>query len=222
MEQLTLKGIIFDMDGTLVDSERIYTEGYRRAFESKGITINLSEIESWSGQNSKATLDIIDQYTLNRELSKEIRLMRINYFHQALAKKEVYLHEGAMQLLQYCKATGLRIGLATSTPKDEATTILKQLEIYELFDFAVFGDEVPRFKPAPDIYELALKRGNLTPSTCLAVEDSKSGILAARNANLSVIQSIDGHVQTPYNHPEVLVQVNHLKEIETVINRLLS
>jgi HAD superfamily hydrolase (TIGR01509 family) len=210
------------MDGTLVDSERIYREGYRRAFLQKGISIDLAEIESWSGQNSEETLDRIDNYTTNRKISQEIRMMRIDHFKKRLEAGDVSLHDHAKALLTFCKNKGLKIGLATSTSKDWALKILTRLGIDETFDFTVFGDEAQAFKPAPDIYYLALERADLTVNECLVVEDSKSGILAARRAGLSVVQLIDANIKTQYSHPDVFRQVNSLKEIEAIVMEILS
>jgi len=217
MPSQKLKGIIFDMDGTLVDSERIYTEGYRRAFLEKGIPIDLAEIEGWSGQNSEDTLVLIDAYTNDRSLSAEIRLMRIDYFNQALAAGKVSLNEHAKELLSFCKEKGLKVGLATSTSKMWALDILSSFDLVDAFDFTVFGDEAKAFKPDPDIYHLALQRGKFSATEVFVVEDSKSGILAALGAGLSVIHLTDERMEQPYSHPGVFKQIHRLKEVEHII-----
>ena len=217
MSSQKLKGVIFDMDGTLVDSESVYTEGYRRAFLEKGISIDLTEIQSWSGQNSEDTLTLIDTYTNNRMLSAEIRLMRIDYFNQALIAGKVSLNEHAKELLSFCKEKGLKVGLATSTAKSWALKVLSRFNLIDTFDFTVFGDEAKAFKPDPDIYHLALQRGNLSAVDTLVIEDSKSGILAALGANLSVIHLTDTRMEQPYSHPDVFKQIHHLKEVERII-----
>jgi len=222
MTNQELKAVIFDMDGTLIDSESVYTEGYHRAFLEKGIAIDLAVIESWSGQNSEDTLELIDAYTKDRSLSAEIRLMRIDYFNQALKAGRVSLNEHAKELISFCKKEGLKVGLATSTAKDWALDILSCFDLANAFDFTAFGDEAKAFKPDPDIYHLALQRGELSATEVLVVEDSKSGILAALGAGLPVIHLTDVRMESPYSNPAVLKKIKSLKEVEELVLERLS
>ena len=221
MKGKRLKCIIFDMDGTLVDSESIYIEGYKRAFREKDIPIEECVIRSWAGQSAHDTLSQIDGFTHDRKLSEELRQMRLQYFADALSAGNVQLQNHAREVIAFCKSKDFKIGLATSTFSDWAIPILEKLALNHSFDFVVFGDEVKTCKPAPDIYHLAIERSGIDKDECLVLEDSKSGITAAIGADLRVVYIPDPHVKKVLTHPKIFKTVETLKHVIAIIEELL-
>lgn len=216
-----LRCIIFDMDGTLVDSESVYIEGYKRAFRAKNIAIEESVISSWAGQSAQDTLNQIDAFTHDRKLSEELREMRLQYFSDTLFKGNVQLQDDVRTVMSYCQSKNLIIGLATSTFSDWATLILERLDLANYFDFTVFGNEVESCKPAPDIYHLAVERSGVNKEECLVLEDSKSGVIAANSAGLQVICIPDPHVKEAFIHPKTFKTVKTLKHVIPIMEELL-
>lgn len=208
-----LKCLIFDMDGTLVDSEKVYQVGFRRAFAYFDIEISHDEIVMFSGLSGEEEMILLDTYTKNREISNALFNQMITYCKGEFAEDRVQLKSHAIQLLQRCKEQGLKVGLATSTHEKEALKLLKKLNIFSYFDFFVFGDHVENPKPAPDNYQLALQRSGLKADACLAVEDSRSGVTSAHLAGMEVIQICDD--TKPVDLADY--HITSLQEIEGII-----
>lgn len=208
-----LKCMIFDMDGTLVDSEKVYHEGFKRAFDHFEIEISHEEIVMFSGLSGEEEITLLDTYTKDRQISTELFDRVLTYTYGEFSADRVALKSHAIELLQYCQKQGLKIGLATSTHEEDATRLLKKLDIYFYFDFFVFGDHVENAKPAPDNYKLAVRRSGFEPSECLAVEDSKSGVTSAHSVGIPIIQICDDTkpVELANYH------ITHLQEIEGII-----
>ncbi len=106
------------------------------------------------------------------------------YCHRAILAEGVAPMPGAVELARACHAAGLRLGIASSSPLDQIEEIVEALGQRHLFDVLTSGHEVPRAKPDPAIYQLACVRLRVAPAECVALEDSRPGVLAARAAGL--------------------------------------
>jgi len=217
MKTPQIKCVIFDMDGTLVDSENVFVEGYRRAFERRNIDIELSEIQSWTGKSAESTLAKIDKYTNHRYVSEIMRMERKQYFTECFEQGLLKLKPYAKQTLEFCRENGLKVGLATSTFEALAIEVLHHFGIYELFDFHVFGDHVPNLKPQPEIYHRAISRSGIARTACLAVEDSESGVEAALSARIKVAQLIDVTHNHPAFHSQAMKHITSLDQLKLVL-----
>ena len=214
------------MDGTLVDSEKVYLSGFKRAFDKFNVVATESELKVFSGLSGGDELKELDKFTHNRAVTEQVFDHMITYCHQEFAANRVELKSDAVILLDYCREQGLKIGLATSTHEKDARSMLKKLDIIDYFDFFVFGDEVTTPKPDPTIYRMATVRSGFRRGECLVVEDSLAGVTSATKARLSVIQICDDidPVQLADNHVKALKEVmplidkqlpNHLIEHES-------
>ena len=212
----SLNCVIFDMDGTLVDSEKVYLKGFEYAFNKNGFAVDANFVKVFVGMSGEKEMLEIDKTTGNRELTNQVFKDMLDYVH-AKFDEQVELKEGAVMLLDYCQSHSLKIGLATSTHEVSARKTLDQLGILSYFDFLVFGDEVEIPKPDPMIYHLALAKSGIECEHCLVVEDSFSGIVSATTAGLSVVQIFDDVDLVPladYN-------VDALHEIISIIDKLI-
>jgi len=215
-----LKCLIVDMDGTILDSEKTYAEGYRRAYANHNLKVSEEEILSYSGQDMMTVLKRVDLHTNDREFSLKIRQERLDYFQQSLENGTVKLHKHTKELIAFCKENGLKVGLVTSTNTKWAQKILSYLGILESFDFTVFGDEVENNKPAPDAYYLALQKAGLSKEECLVVEDSDSGIRAAIAAGIATVQ-IEAEESPTFTYPELFGKADNLQEVEEIVRQVL-
>ncbi|MCL2559213.1 MAG: HAD family phosphatase [Turicibacter sp.] len=212
-----LKCIIFDMDGTLVDSEKVYLTGYKKTFAKFNVAIADEKLQRFSGLSGEDELNTIDEYTNDRAISEQILTEMIAYAESEFAANRVELKSGAVSLLDYCKQLGLKVGLATSSYEEHARSMLKSLGIIHYFDFFVFGDEISIPKPDPMIFRTAARRSGHQRDECLVIEDSLAGVTAATKARLSVVQiadDIDPIHFANYN-------VDALSEIKPIIEALL-
>lgn len=209
--------IIFDMDGTLIDSESVYTEGYRQAFEKRHINIKLEEIESWTGKSSMSTLSRVDSYTKDRKISEQIRLERNNHFYECMENDTLTLKPNAKEIIKLCKKKGLKIGFATSTFEEVASKVLHHFNFYTEFDIRIFGSDVKKLKPAPDIYLKAVRDSNIPPVATLVVEDSKVGVDSAHASNLKVVQLVDNSHNQPLTNPKAVKHITNLEELKSLL-----
>lgn len=186
-EQSMVKAVIFDLDGLLIDSEVISYQLYQELLKKYGYSFTVGDYaQNYSGKTELGNMEAIVKnyqlpisvqegldYTLSRE--KE-------YFI-----KGVSLKSGARELLDYLMKNKYKIALASSSTKDRALYALVQHGIESYFDEMVFGTEVEKGKPNPDIFLKACEKVKVNPENCLVLEDSEAGIQASFSAGIPVI-----------------------------------
>lgn len=187
MSESTIAGVVFDMDGCLVDTETVYKIAWKQAFEKYAVIISEAKIESWVGLGWDIIAQEIDQMTQSHTLTLAIRQAREAIFFQMLSENLVQMMPGAIEMLDFIKSQGLVVGLASSTFKEKGWKILAHFQLSDYFDFIVFGDEVAHRKPAADIYLKAIERSGLEKEQLIVFEDSLTGCLAAEAAELETI-----------------------------------
>lgn len=174
---------IFDVDGTLIDSESIYVKAALLNNKINNYNVPLNVIMNTIGRNRESVRQVvIDSQTKDFDYDTyRSKLMEI-YNQDRLTLKK-----GAINILEYCKNHNILSAVATSTYKEKQLRILTQLDIAKYFDYMVFGDEIKNSKPAPDIYLNVYNHYNFKKEDILIFEDSRNGILSAHNAGIKVI-----------------------------------
>ena len=182
-----IKLVIFDVDGTLVDSESIYVKAALKNLEVNHYNIPMSAIMGIIGQNKAAGQRLIES-TQDDSFNYDEYLKDFRKIRDELLEKEPYkLKKGAINILNYCKEHNIKMAIATSTARDKQTKVLTQLGIIDYFDYMVFGDEIKNSKPAPDIYLKVYEHYNLDKDEMIIYEDSNNGILSGYNAGIRVV-----------------------------------
>ena len=182
-----IKLVIFDVDGTLVDSESIYVKAALKNLEVNHYNIPMSAIMGIIGQNKAAGQRLIES-TQDDSFNYDEYLKDFRKIRDELLEKEPYkLKKGAINILNYCKEHNIKMAIATSTARDKQTKVLTQLGIIDYFDYMVFGDEIKNSKPAPDIYLKVYEHYNLDKDEMIIYEDSNNGILSGYNAGIKVV-----------------------------------
>ncbi len=181
------KAVIFDLDGLLINSEVISHQIIQKFVEPFGYEVTMSDYaDHYSGRSDTANIrDVIERFSLPYDL--ESGLTRSRSIEAELLAKGVELKRGAKELLEYAKTNGYQIALASSSTGERAMSILKQHDIADYFDVFVFGDEIERGKPHPDIFLKACEKLGEQEGDCLVLEDSEAGVRAALRAGISVI-----------------------------------
>ena len=182
---------IFDMDGLLLDSERICMDCFLEAGRQIGYKVDLDVYISCIGSNEHLTKkklitghDVLFPYDEIYHLWREL-------YNNEVYEKPVPLKPGVRELLSKLSYSGIPAGVATSTAQKLAITKLTNAGLYDYFSFVVGGDQVSASKPSPDIYLKSAHKHQVNVSQCIAFEDSENGVLAAYNAGISVIQVPD-------------------------------
>jgi HAD superfamily hydrolase (TIGR01509 family) len=182
---VTVDAVIFDLDGVLVDSEHVWDEvreelarerGGRWHDRAQADMMGMSSTE-WS----RYMHDVIGLPEPPEEIDAEVvRRMRARY------AEELPLVEGAVEAVRRV-AAGFRLGVASSSNRPLIDAVLAQAGISALFAATVSSEEVPRGKPAPDVYLEAARRLGVVPERCAAIEDSANGLRSAKAAGMRVV-----------------------------------
>ena len=201
-----IKGVIFDMDGLLLDTERISMRAWQVGARQYGIEMPEELFLKMIGHRNEDCLAILQEFA-GRDIPREAiaRTMYADYEHQL--EEGVPLMPGAGELVAKLAAEGVPLAVATSTHRALACKKLAAAGLLRFFHGVTGGDQVAHGKPAPDIYLAALdslhdalrkdKSGNILPWECLAFEDSSPGVLAATAANMHVVAIPDLTQPTP-------------------------
>jgi HAD superfamily hydrolase (TIGR01509 family) len=183
-----IKALIFDLDGTLIDSEEKYIDAWLKAVDQHQFNLTHQDLLGICGISVKEEIDYLykrlqsmDKVQLAIESSKQVFLMMAKQGH-------VSLKPGIRQLIDYCRKNGIATALATSTYQPLARKYIDYIDEYHDsdFDVLIFGDMATHGKPDPEIFELAQKALNIPKEDCLILEDSHYGIMAANRAGIKV------------------------------------
>jgi beta-phosphoglucomutase len=183
----TLKAILFDMDGVLVDSMSYHMQSWKQLLENAGITITERFIYEHEGAMG---LDIIQNLFNKTGLAVDgERIMEIYDQQNRIFREEylakVNLYPETLPMIDGFQKRGLRLGLVTSSRMNLVEQIWEDHQVRNRFDTIVTADDVKRFKPNPDPYLKALEKLQQEPENCLVVENAPAGIQSAKAAGLT-------------------------------------
>lgn len=179
------KAVIFDLDGTLVDSMWMWEKIDIEYLGRYGISLPEDlqrEIEGMSF--SETAVYFKERFQLQESLEE----IKDTWNEMAYEKytKEVRLKQGVKELLSYCKAQGIFMAIATSNSRHLVESTVSALEIEDYFNYIVTACEVKKGKPAPDVYLMAASKLGVDPKDCLVFEDIVMGIQAGKGAGMEV------------------------------------
>ncbi len=195
---MKLKALIFDVDGTLAETEEAHRAAFNTIFAQAGLGWKWSMDDYHELLKISGGKERMRAFQANLPLGERLGDAEIAALHkektaiyaEILARGELELRPGVDALIKAGRKAGLRIAVATTTntPNVEALTqCCWRRPANEVFDVVAAGDQVRARKPAPDVFNLALDRLGLTPDVCVAFEDSLNGVRSARGANLPVV-----------------------------------
>lgn len=182
-----ISALVFDMDGLLLDSERIVKRSWEEAGEEMEISHMGEHIYHTLGLN-RAGRNAYFREALGENFDIEDFTKRSSEcFYQIVEKEGMSVKPGTAELLTYAKSYGYKLAVATSSSREYSIKMLKSVGIYHYFDSGIFGDMVWQTKPDPEIYRKACEAIEMPPENCLALEDSPAGVRSAYAAGLRVI-----------------------------------
>jgi HAD superfamily hydrolase (TIGR01509 family) len=183
---MKLVAVIFDLDGTIIDSREAWGRAFSVVLKSLGVEIK----EKYPDEPGIAVRENWRRFIVkfNIKTDKTLDELRSLTYHEYMKLiPEISLNDGVVEFIENLKDSGTEIALATSTSWEAMDKILNSLKIQELFDYITTSEEVTSQKPQPDIFIRAMEKMNLDPSECLVIEDSPSGVTAAKEAGIKVI-----------------------------------
>lgn len=185
------KAIVFDMDGVLIDSERVYQDMIKAFFKAAEVPVSDEEYLAVAGASGKDTRRMFEEWwerargehrggqELEDAAFEEVRGEAFDY-------RDI-MNPGVPETLAALADAGWRLALASSSPKDNIEQVLGQLGVRDRFELVVSGEDFHQSKPDPAIYLHAIAALGLPAEACIAIEDSDYGITAAKRAGLTVI-----------------------------------
>jgi len=186
-----IKGIAFDMDGLMFDTERLAVEGWVFAGKQMGLNISKDIIIKTLGLNIEDTKRILFNNLGEAFDFSAARKIRVDYVTSYVENNGIPIKTGLIELLDYLYSNHFKITVATSTERERAQYYINKAGISKYFNKFICGDMIKRGKPEPDIYLRASEIIGVNPYECLALEDSPLGILSAYKAGMKPVMIPD-------------------------------
>jgi len=231
---VSLKAILFDVDGTMADTERDgHRVAFNLAFEEAGLDWN------WTDELYGKLLAVTGGKERMRYYLKEfntafparddldgfiasLHARKTEIYVSLLSEGRIPLRPGVKRLLQEARKQQCRLAIVTTTTVANVTALLANTlgrESEDWFELIAAGDVVPNKKPAPDIYQYTLKKMNLTAEDCIAIEDSENGILSADGAGIKSVITINDYTVN-HNFSGALVVLDQLGEPDAPFKKI--
>ncbi len=188
---MNISTIIFDLDGTLIDTEKYFKVFWRQAAEEFGFHMTEEQALSLRSLGRPFAPALLKEWFGEAFDYTAVRDCRRKLMQEHLAKVGLERRPEALETLKWLSENGYRIALATATPKDRAEEQLTETGLLPYFDEIVSATEVKLGKPAPDVYLKTLEVLGADPEECLAVEDSPNGVKSATAAGIHTVMIPD-------------------------------
>jgi HAD superfamily hydrolase (TIGR01509 family) len=220
-----LKAVLLDVDGTLADTEEIHRRAFNAAFAEAGLDWVweqelYQELLAVTGGKERIRY-YLDRYRPDAELPAEadrfiagLHARKTDFYVNSLATGEIPLRPGVERLMKETREDGLRLAIVTTTTPDNVIALLDnsfEHHVRDWFDVIAAGGVVPKKKPAPDIYEYALEKLQLSAQECIAIEDSENGLLAASAAGVAALITVNPYTEK-HDFSGAVAVLDHLGE----------
>ena len=186
-----IQGIIFDLDGTLVDSEPLWQEAEINIFKEEGLSLTREDCLKTKGLPSYEAVKFWHDKLENPTKEAALLTQELNQSVINIMKDKGELKDGVMETLDLCKSKGLPMGIASASSMAHIKTVVDKFKLHDYFNLIYSGDFERFGKPHPGIYISACKKLKIDPVYSFAIEDSFNGILAAKAARMKVVALLD-------------------------------
>jgi beta-phosphoglucomutase family hydrolase len=215
------KGVIFDMDGTLIVSTEADYLAWEKVFYNYGKKLTYEDYQPLLGIKSanviKDHLGITSEEDVKRILKE-----KFDFFVEVITANPIKPVFAAEAFLKSLANYPVKVALATSSRKEKMQMILKQLNFLQYFDAIVTGDEVIHSKPAPDIFLKAAERLGLPAKECIVVEDGPIGVAAAKKAKMKCVAITETHTAGKLYEADLVIDSYENADFTDISHKLAS
>ncbi|WP_338377139.1 HAD family hydrolase [uncultured Flavobacterium sp.] len=217
-----IQTVIFDMDGVIVDTEPVHHYAYFQHFKQLNIEISEELYRTYTGNSTRNVFQKIKaQFNLPHEVEDLIQTKR-SIFNDAFdTKEDLYLIEGVEDLIKDLHANGIQLILASSASKVTIDRVFNRFNLNQYFTHKVSGEDFPKSKPHPAIFEHAASLSVAPKENCIVIEDSTNGIEASVAANIYCI-GYDSLHSKDQDLSKANILVKHFNELNAEIVKNLK
>ena len=200
-------GLIFDMDGVLVNSNAAHLASWMKIAEEDGVVFSEETFWRTFGMTSEYIVEHYWKTPITPEELADVVERKETAFRESIVE-HVRPIDGAVDFVRYLADNGVPMAVGSSAPKVHVEYVLDWMSIRDFFgDRVVAGNEVKQGKPAPDIFISCARKLGETPERCVVIDDSRSGVNAGKNANMTTIGFFsDGHAETEYERADFVAR----------------
>ena len=215
-----IQTVIFDMDGVIVDTEPVHHYAYVQHFKQLNIEVSPEMYASFTGNSTKNIYERLKEtYNLAQDVQTLVETKR-NLFNDAFdSKEDLYLLDGVEDLIKDLYTNGMQLVLASSSANVTIERIFDRFNLHHYFTHKVSGEDFPKSKPHPAIFEHAASLSIAPKENCIVIEDSTNGIQAAKSAEIYCIgyDSFHSKMQDYSKADRVITHFNEL-DFNTIKN----
>ena len=210
------------MDGVIVDTEPVHRYAYYKQFEELNIEVTEAMYTSFTGFSTRNTFQTLkEQFQLTHEVEDLIQRKR-NIFNDAFdTKEDLELLDGVRTLIEDLHQKGIQLILASSASKVTIDRVFTRFGLHDFFTHIVSGEDFPKSKPHPAIFEHAASLSTAPKENCIVIEDSTNGVRAAKAAGIYCVGYVSEHSKDQHLDEADLV-INHFKELSAQVIRTLN
>lgn len=215
-----IRGVLFDMDGVVLDTEKLYARFWREAALAMGYPMTYEQALGMRSQNRQEGQKRLERYFGPGVSHREMREKRIELMEAYVAQHGVEPKPGIRELLEFLRGQGIASAITTSSPMERVERYLDRLGLTEGFDRLCTAYDVPHGKPEPDIYLHGAAVLGLEPGQCLALEDSPSGLLSASRAGCLAVMVPDLDPPNARTEPLLFALADSLTDVMDLIREV--
>lgn len=214
---MRIKGVISDMDGVILDSEKLYVRFWCEAANFYGYPMRREHALSIRSMARPFAIERLEGYFGSGFDYDAVRQKRVELMDQYIEENGIEAKQGALELLRFLKDGGYAVALATATPVERAERYLKKVGLLPYFDKIISARMVKNGKPAPDVYLYAAEQLGLPASECIALEDSPNGVRSAWAAGCKTVMVPDLDEPDEEIKPLLYAVASNLDEVINII-----
>jgi HAD superfamily hydrolase (TIGR01509 family) len=183
---MTLKAVIFDMDGVLIESEHLWRKAMIKGFEESGMILSEDDCRKTMGLRIGEVIDLWIRHFKVQISAKQLE-NRIIQLLLDLIEREGKFIAGIPEIIALCKEKKIKLGLATSSSEELMNAVLKKLGLSASLDATVSAEHMKYGKPHPEVFLVCAEKLKVAATDCLVIEDSLNGVIAGKAAQMTVV-----------------------------------